>query len=470
MGDLTDAERCVVTAFETGAWADAGGAEIRATVVAALLIGPADQHDATVPALRLCDAVVTGLLDVSYAEVTVPVHVDRCVFEQPPQLTGAALRTWQLSDCGLPGLDARLATVRGDLSLGGSVVTGQANLENAEISGALHLIGTTFRNPGGRALSAGGMSVGGGIFGGGLRVYGEARLIGARVVGGVLLRGAHFVRPGGVALCLDDVETNRLVCADGFETQGQLQLRGARISGEVSFYDARLHAGDRAVRARGMTAGELVMMPAEVEGLVDLSRVQVGALRDAADRWPAEMRLDGFGYDHLLPFGPPIGVRARCRWLTRDAQSYRPHPYEQLAAYYRRLGHDDDARRVLLAKERRRRGTLHPARRIGGYLLDLLVGYGYRPWLAGAWLVVLVAVGTAVFTASPPTAIDPGHHPHFAALVYTVDLLIPIGAFGLRGAYDPAPATEWVADGLIAAGWILATALVAGVSRSLGRD
>src|SRR5690606_1739621 len=100
--------------------------------------------------------------------------------------------------------------------------------------------------------------------------------------GGLLLEGAVFRNPGAVALCLDDLETNRVVCSDGFTTQGQLQLRGARVSGEVSFRDACLHAPDRALRARGLTAGDLVLMPREVEGLVDLSRVHVGALRDAA--------------------------------------------------------------------------------------------------------------------------------------------------------------------------------------------
>jgi hypothetical protein len=471
-GDLSEAEQVLVKAFRTGDWAEAGSEPVRASVVAALLLHPNEPVDATVPALRLRDAAVTGTLDVSYAEITVPVHFDRCTFTDAPQLTGAQTRTLQFSDCELPGLDARLTTVRGDLRLSGSVVTGRTGLENVEISGTLHLSRMRLLNPGDRALSGGGMVVGGGVVGrGGLVAEGESRFIGARVDGGVLLEGARFENPGGVALCLDDLATNRLSCKHGFTTHGQLQLRRARISGEVNFEGARLHAGDRCVRARSMEAGELVLTPAEVEGLVDLSQVHVGALRDAVDLWPAAMRLDGFTYDHLIPVGGrSIGVRDRCRWLTLDAEPYRPQPYEQLAAYYRRLGHDDDARRILLAKERRRRHELTPLHRLGGYLLDVLVGYGYRPWLAAAWLAVLVAAGTAVFSTWPPVPIDPQHHPHFAPFVYTVDLLIPIGAFGLRSAYDPAGGTQWVADALIAAGWILATALVAGVSRSLGRD
>jgi hypothetical protein len=473
-GDLTAAEKALATAFDTGAWSDAGGAGIRASVVAALLTraptGDVDRADGAGTALRLRDAVLTGTLDISYRDVAVPVHLDRCRLEGAPQLTGASTRTWQCTGCELPGLEARLLAVRGDLRLSGSVVTGRTSLENAEISGTLHLSRARLVHPGERALSAGGIVVGGGVVGGRLRVEGESRLIGARVDGGLLFQGARFHRPDGVALCLDDVRTNRLLCTDGFRVDGQFLLRGAHVSGEVSLYDAHLHAADRALRARGMTAGDLILMPAEATGLVDLSRAHVGALRDAPERWPAAMRLDGLTYEHLIPFGAPIGVLPRCRWLSRDTQAYRPQPYEQLAVYYRRLGHDQDARRVLLAKERSRRRTLPPLRRFGGHLLDALVGYGYRPWLAASWLALLVAAGTAVFTLWPPLPIDPDHHPHFAALAYSADLLIPIGAFGERSAYDPTGVTQWVADGLIAAGWILATALVAGVSRSLGRS
>lgn len=470
-GPDRDLEAAVVAAFATGAQVDARGGRVEADVLARLLLSDPDAAGGRVPAVRLRDAVVTGRLDLSFAEVAFPVHLERCVLAEAPRLTGASTRSLELVGCTLPGVEARLVCVRGDLRLTASRVEGPTNLENAEITGTLQLSGARLIRPGGRALSAGGMVVGGGVLGRhGLTVEGEARLIGARIDGGVLLEGASFSHPDGTALCLDEVVTNRIVLSGGFRTDGELRLRGAQVSGEVSLFDARLRARDRALRARGMTAGELVLVPAEVTGLVDLSRVHVGALRDRATSWPAELRLDGFTYEHLLPVGPPVDVVGRCGWLRRDAERYRPQPYEQLAAYYRRLGHDDDARRVLLAKERRRRATLGPVARTAGYVLDGLVGYGYRSWLAAVWLSVLVAGGTAVFGAVPPAPIDPQHRPHFTALIYTVDLLIPIGAFGLRTTYDPVGWTRWVADALIAAGWILATALVAGVSRRVGRD
>jgi hypothetical protein len=471
LADLTTPERAVVAALPRGEWVDLGGATIRADLLAGLMLNSAAVVDGRTAALRIRAAQVVGVLDVSFGEVALPVHLDGCELLAAPRFTGTSTRTLDLTDCLLPGFEGRLLTVRGDLRLARTIVNGRTSLENASVTGTLTLSGSRLSRPGERALSAGGLVVGGGLVGrAGLIVEGEARLIGARVDGGILLEGAGFSHPVGCALCLDDIVTNRLVCADGFSTDGELKMRSARVSGEVSFRDARLRAPERALRARGLVAGELSLTPSAVDGLVDLTRAQVGALRDSATTWPAVMRLDGLVYDHLLPVGPAIDVRSRCAWLTRDTDAYRPQPYEQLAAYYRRLGHDDDARRVLLAKERRRRSTLRPVARIGGVLLDGLVGYGYRPWLAGLWLALLVGLGTAVFTALPPVPIDPSHRPHFSALVYTVDLLIPIGAFGLRGAYDPVGVGRPVADGLIAAGWILATALVAGVSRTVGRD
>jgi hypothetical protein len=76
-------------------------------------------------------------------------------------------------------------------------------------------------------------------------------------------------------------------------------------------------------------------------------------------------------------------------------------PGEQLAAWYRRIGHDRDARRVLLISQRKRRAGLRPAARLWGAVQDRLVGYGhgYRPWLAGLWLLI---AGTAYFSANHP--------------------------------------------------------------------
>lgn len=58
----------------------------------------------------------------------------------------------------------------------------------------------------------------------------------------------------------------------------------------------------------------------------------------------------------------------------------------------------------------------------------------------------------------------------FSAVTCTLDLLIPIGAFGLRNTYASTGAPQWLAYVLIATGWILAAAVIAGITRAVRRD
>ena len=166
---------------------------------------------------------------------------------------------------------------------------------------------------------------------------------------------------------------------------------------------------------------------------MDLRGAHVSVLHDGEDSWPDVVRLQGFGYasiqseDGLRGYG----MARRIAWVRREP-GYAPQPYEQLASWYRQVGHEDDARKVLLAKQRHRRSTLQPAGRVWGHVLDAMVGYGYRPWLAGVWIVALAVLGTVVFGHQAPIRVQAGQGPPFNALVYTLDLLIPFGGLGQR--------------------------------------
>jgi len=51
-----------------------------------------------------------------------------------------------------------------------------------------------------------------------------------------------------------------------------------------------------------------------------------------------------------------------------------------------------------------------------------------------------------------------------------VDQLVPIVDFGFKNRWQLHGAAQWVTVGLIAAGWILATTVAAGVTRMLRRS
>ena len=112
--DLSGSERTVWDAFPraeavdfrageaagdgpAGDGAPARGEPVRADVIAALLLGARAPEAGRAPAVRLSGARITGLLDLSFAEVGCAVLLRDCVFDEEPRLYGASTRLVNLS-------------------------------------------------------------------------------------------------------------------------------------------------------------------------------------------------------------------------------------------------------------------------------------------------------------------------------------------------------------------------------------
>jgi len=487
--ELTSAERQLWDAYPTGRPVDfrTGGAEddpesgadwgvertVRASVVAALLLGGNPGQPGSRAALRLAGARISGKLDLDGAEIGHAMWFEGCCFEQGVRLYGAATRTIDIKRSRLPGLNLTMARVEGTVSLRHTVLNGTLGLTNARLAGELVLDHAVISHPDGWAVWAGGLAVEGAVFCSGTTVHGGLRLPGAQLPGGLHMHGARLRRPDGVALLAERAVVGTLALSEGFTAEGTVSLRGAEIADQLTFDGAVLQAPGLALDCARMQTSTFVFTPAQApSGAVDLQYARVVTVHDRADAWPDTVRLQGFTYGSLHESGglQDRTVERRVTWIRRHP-GYAAQPYEQLASWYRQIGHDDDARRVLLAKQRHRRKTLGLPARLWGHLLDATVGYGYRPWLAGLWLAALVVLGTVFFDAHTPKATEPGQVPPFNAFVYTLDLLIPIGGLGQRTSwYWPGGAAAWLAYALVAAGWILTTAVLAGVTRTLSRQ
>ncbi|MEV4176175.1 hypothetical protein [Nonomuraea sp. NPDC049709] len=488
---LTEAERRLWNAFPTGETVELGpfeigasrkaganapkdgdtwgpGRSIRAEVIAWLLLGARDAGTGSVPAVRLRGARITGRLEIVGGTIPHELILVGCHLDEPVRLTGSTTRTVRLTDCSFPGFAAADIRVAGHLSLSGSDITGSLRLNRAQLENGLWLGGTKVVADDDEewAMYANAMVVDSGMYLRNADFTGGISLLGARLNSGFFLEGATLRNPGKEALYADNlVVEDAMRCTDGFLAIGSVRLRGARINGTLAF-GGTVRSPDTlyALHLSHMEARELDLRPAQpIEGVVTLAHTRLGTLTDYLSTWPEKLRLNGLTYDRLRGSGVP----ERINWVTRDPEGFRPQPYEQLAAWYLRDGNDALARRTQLAKLRARRQTQGFGGRVWGRLLDLAVGYGYRPWLAGVWFTLLLAVGTVVFAINPPRALKPTESPDFNSFAYTFDLLLPIPAFGQRELFDPAGWTQWLAYGLIVCGWILATALIAGATRIL---
>ncbi|MCI4066134.1 hypothetical protein MRQ36_27735 [Micromonospora sp. R77] len=140
-----------------------------------------------------------------------------------------------------------------------------------------------------------------------------------------------------------------------------------------------------------------------------------------------------------------------------------------MATVLRGQGRGEDARRILLARQRRDARRARPGSRLWGYLQDATVGYGYRPQRAAVISAALLAVGAVLFGVHPPAPAEPAKAPSFNPLVYTLDLLLPVLDFGQQSAFLPKGPYQWASCAFIVAGVILATTIAAGLTRSLRR-
>ncbi|MEV7037375.1 hypothetical protein [Amycolatopsis sp. NPDC051061] len=379
-------------------------------------------------------------------------------------------RDVSLEDANLGALRAGSMTVAGSVSCRGCTATGPMWLAGTKIGNHLDLAGARLSNADGIALEASEVTVGRDLRAdSGFTADGEIHLVNADIGGRVLFTDATVkaaLMADGCAVG-DDLELGPELTA-----AGSISLHGARVDGHVRFNGtSSVVAGETALNLARLRADSLLLFPREpFQGKVDLSRAQVREFYDLPESWSPEMAAFGFTYQVLRNDFLP--VRERLSWLRRATVEYDPGAYDQLSAAYRRGGQVEAARRVGLAKQRHRRDMLNPLGRLWNRLLSVTVGYGYRTWLAGLWLVLLVALGTLLFGGAYRTNMRPTAPagPAFQPVAYSLDVLVPIVDLGQKKAWfarGPAQAWSWVFTG---AGWVLTTAVVAGVTNALKRD
>jgi len=541
-GPLTEAEERLLRAAAMGECADfrsgtrpaddparaadwAPGRVLRANRIAWLCTDPEASALVARRGIWAAGARIEGDLDVRFAAVPFPLRLEDCAFRGALDLQDAQFRSVQLPGCHTGEIRADGLRTEGSLCLNRRFrAEGAVRLSGAQVGGNLTCRSAQFLCPDGTALSADGVRVKGDLrLNDGFRAEGAVSLLGVAVGKDVDCDGGQFLCPSGDALCADGLRVDGCVfLRQGFRAEGVVRLRGAAIGGDFSCLGGRfVHPGQTALMADGVKVegavflrngfhaeGRVSFMAARIGrflflsgvdapgGLtLDLRSAHVGSLCDEAASWPApgQLLLHGLVYEDLDDRSP-LDAPTRLAWLRRQpAQSFRPQPYEHLAAVLKKHGLDEDARQILIAKndDRLRLTRMPAASRAMYHLLGGSISYGYRPWRAFRLALLIVAVGTALFSlgfrAGVLASVEGKPRESFNALLYSLDTFLPIVDLHQKGAWWPAAAGtehvlelggltlswgallrtyQWIHIGL---GWILTTLLVASLSGLIRR-
>jgi hypothetical protein len=386
---------------------------LRAELLRFLILGNNNYHSHE-KGVRVSGAWVTGILDLEGCRIPRDIGLKDCRFEASPILRSAIIDNLFLDGSVLPGLQADRLEARGCISIRGATVSGEMKFSGARIGASFEADGVSITTPGTIALDAGSLEVRGGILLRGANVQGGVNLSAVRLGGDVNAVGGRIERPGEVALNGDAIVAGGDLVLRGATIVGESRLLGARFRGDIDCSSASLsQPGGYALRLNhaAIDGAFFLRQGASIEGMLDLTATTIGAIDDDQESWPqtGDLLLNRCQYGAII--GGPVDAASRLDWLSRQTPErwkadFWPQPYEQLSTVLGEMGHEEDARAVLIAKERlqrraRRARSRNPALRTGLAIRDgilaITVRYGRQPLLALLWLILFWAMGTGVF-------------------------------------------------------------------------
>lgn len=412
----------------------------------------------------------SGKLDLAFADITFPLVLLQCSIPDGINLRHARITALFLDGTHTGPIGADGLKVKGSVFLREDSkhrtfeAQGAVRLLGASIGGDLDCNGGRFLNPGKdtKALNADRLTVKGSVFlGDGFKAQGAVRLLNANIGGNLDCTGGLFRNPGGYALTADGVTVKGCVfLSDKFHVEGLVSLVAA---------DIRL--------VLGLTGND-----PDVQCLLDLRNARIGTLYDDATPWPAQLELDGFIYTHIQDESPKDAT-TRLKWLSRQPpKPFRPQPYEQLAKVLREAGHEEDAKKILIAKgDALRKLAWREGRLLKSFLqflLGLSTGYGYRPGRPVLVLLGFLFLGFCVFKAgyqadvmapvkqrsylisktlseNVPQKLIWDDYPDFNAFIYSLDSLVPLVDLRQEEHWMPSPGKSGICGAVPVAGWFV---------------
>jgi hypothetical protein len=300
-------------------------------------------------------------------------------------------------------LNAESSRIDGSVELSNDFkAQGEVRLLRAKIGGSLECDGGEFINPKKLALNADAATIKGRVLvGGHFTAQGQVNFVRATIGGNLVCVGGHFANTGASALEANSARIDgHVFLSNGFEAKGAVDLATATIQGNLECEDGHFLAGLSAdasvIRGHvylisGFEAnGRVGLAYADIGRSIQLSKIKsretasldlryakANTLYNDKPSWPTQdhLSLDGFVYeninDRVLNHGNIL-----IDWLLlQNRDRFFAQPYEQLAMAFRHMGREEEAKKVMIAKNERLREMI-PLRfnRIGDLLWYRIFG------------------------------------------------------------------------------------------------
>lgn len=303
--------------------------------------------------IRLWGAKITGFIDYDGASIPHTLIMINCFFEENISFMDTKTKTINLSGSHVKSFTAVRANIEGTLFLKDVISTGEVRLRGANINGDLNCTGSSFENAKDNSFNGNRLITTGSVFFNDIKAKGEVRLLGANINGNLYCTGASF--------------------ENGFATE-------------------RTKIGD----------GFFLDKIERIDGSYNLAYMNVGQLVDDENSWPTKdnLILTGFEYKGFAGGNTPTEADKRIKWIRlQDKKHFSTQPYEHLAKVYRQIGHESDAREVLIAKQEdlRKYGKLSRKAKLWNWFLGETIGHGYKPIKSLVIIFLLITFGASMF-------------------------------------------------------------------------
>jgi hypothetical protein len=388
-------------------------------------------------------------------------------------------------------LMADRARIAGSVVLARCTVLGEVSFSGAKVGRQFSLPGTRILNRGKVALRAQGLTVDGGVLLNTIgdqrfRAFGEIDLSYSTIHLALDCSYCRLSQRAGTALDLSHSTVIGSVNLSNGVYVGVLDFESMRIDGDLYFTGAIANNPEpqegenlRSISFKNTSIrGSLEWFGVRVTAATNVlfTNANLGAFLDDPESWPELGRLDlrGMTYSTLKDISPTAD--ARLEWLRlQGPKRFSLQPYEELIAWARRNGREQDAVRIAIARQDdlRRYGQLGPVAAGWNWFLGKSMAHGYEPLRVVYAAAVFILIGWFVFGYGAalgvmvPTKLE-GSPQTLSPLVYSLDTFLPVIDFHQESYWLPSSSTAlgrairtylWIHIGM---GWALTTLAVIG--------